>query len=63
MITFKHSPGPVPNPRRVMYAKRYGLNTVKRVKFLTNTVMDQLDACKDESARRVLLGIRRKRTA
>jgi hypothetical protein len=47
--------------RRQRYARRFELKqTRKPWVCLTQSFMDQLDACADDSARRVLLGIGRK---
>lgn len=50
------------NTRRNRYLKRYNLTHPKPWRLLSLAVMDQLDACKDEAARRILLGITRKRS-
>jgi hypothetical protein len=48
--------GPLYNPRRIMYAQRYGITgDSRKYRGLSLKVLDQLDACLDESARRVLL--------
>ncbi len=51
------------DPRRAMYARQYGL-TRSQVKnrFVDRTFLDQLDACKDDESRRILLsGLVKKR--
>jgi hypothetical protein len=43
--------------RREMYAQMFNLPYSLRIRnFLTQSLMDQLDRCKDDEARRVLLG-------
>jgi hypothetical protein len=49
--------GPHYNPRRIMYAQRYGITgDSRKYRGLNLRILNQLDACVDESARRVLLG-------
>ena len=50
--------GRKPNPRRAYYAKKYGLSNFSGAdrKLLRAKVLDQLDACKDEASRRLLMG-------
>ena len=43
------------NLRRIMYAKRFELGK-SRWRHLDAKYLDQLDACKDDAARRLLLG-------
>ena len=50
---------PIIYPRRRAYVDRYSL-TLRQAKHLTTAMLDQLDACKDESFRRVLLGVGRR---
>ena len=51
------------NPRRQGYAlrfpelRKYSAERMRK-EFLTERMMDQLDRCRDDDARRVLLGIR-----
>ena len=59
MIGPPRKSGPKPNPRREFYRLKYDLrpehNGTHR-KLLSNCV--QLDACKDEEAIRILLGVK-----
>ena len=51
--------------QRADIIKRYNLNCHNPAwgfRTLTCAMIDQLNACKDESARRILLGVTRKRT-
>jgi len=46
------------DPRRGAYTKRFELSEKQRAKLFHGfTLLDQLDACADDSARRLLLGI------
>jgi hypothetical protein len=49
--------GPKPNPRREAYIKRYKITRKIPTRFLTVEFMDQLDMCRSEAARRILLGV------
>jgi len=51
--------GPKPNPRRQAYITRYKITQKMNARFLTIKFMDQLDLCRSEAARRILLGISR----
>ena len=42
--------------RRAGYVKEYGISLAAPYRALTRGFMDQLDACADDSARRILLG-------
>jgi hypothetical protein len=44
--------------RREKLAKKYKLTKAER-RYLTASFLDQLDACKDEASRRILLGVSR----
>lgn len=44
------------DPRKASVSERYGL-TEKQARKLTQRFMDQLERCKDEASRRLLLGI------
>jgi hypothetical protein len=47
-----------------MYARRFGIQEEKIHKiFLSSEFLDQLDACKDDASRRLLLGISEKEPA
>lgn len=46
-----------PNPRREAYIKRYKITLTHARRFLTIKFMDQLDLCRSEAARRILLGV------
>lgn len=48
------------SPRREYYKKKYNLSEKQMIR-LTEELAMQLDRCADESARRLLLGNRRKR--
>jgi hypothetical protein len=47
-----------PKVRRKFYIKKWGRHRVKQ-HLLPHTFLDQLDACKSEEARRLLLGVSR----
>lgn len=50
--------------RKRMYARRFGIQEEKIHKiFLSSEFLDQLDACKDDASRRLLLGISEKEPA
>jgi len=49
-------PGPKLNPDREFYAERYGLMSKRKRSVLTLSLIQQLDACKNESARRLIMG-------
>lgn len=42
--------------RRGVYIAKFKITSVKITRKLTRSFMDQLDACKDDEARRLLLG-------
>jgi hypothetical protein len=44
--------------RRMAYIDRFGLTQKFPWRLITHSLMDRLDACKDDEARKVLLGIR-----
>lgn len=44
------------NPRRKAICEKFGVKSVGKKHFITNGLLDQLDACADDSARRLLLG-------
>lgn len=50
------------DPRRKFYRKKYALS-LRKIDNLSfgSMLLDQLDACKDEAARRLLLGVSRSR--
>jgi hypothetical protein len=48
--------GRKPNPRREAYIKRYKITLTNARRLLTIKVMDQLDMCRSDAARRILLG-------
>ena len=51
---------PKEDPRRAVYVKKYGIKVnVSTRRWLTSTFLDQLDHCKDDYSRRVLLGLGR----
>lgn len=52
----KNNPGPKRNPARDYYARLLKLNENQR-KQLTDRVLEQLEACKDEEARRIIMGV------
>lgn len=55
----KHPGGRPRDERREAYTARFGLKRTHRAqRDLTQRLMDQLDGCKDDEARKVLLGIR-----
>ena len=46
------------DPRRALYAQRFGLTNEQLYKRVEGSLtLDQLDDCKDDAARRLLLGI------
>jgi len=47
--------------REIKYALRFDLGQMWR--FLNKPLLDQLDRCADDSARRIILGISEKETA
>lgn len=50
--------------RKRMYARRFGIQEERIHKiFLSSDFLDQLDGCKDDASRRLLLGISKKQTA
>jgi hypothetical protein len=53
-----HSPKWGPNNRRRRkYAFAFGISTAKLYRTLTDGLMDQLDGCKSNAARRLILGV------
>lgn len=52
------------NPRRKEFCERYGL-TPRQMRSLSigGMLLDQLDRCKSEAARRLLLGVSKKKGA
>jgi len=54
----KHPGGRPPDPRRRRYIKEFGVrsNQAQASHLLGRKLLDQLDGCADDSARRVLLG-------
>jgi hypothetical protein len=44
--------------RRWAYVKRFGLNPIRPHHKLTTKLLDQLDRCKDDEARRLILGVK-----
>ena len=56
------SVGALNRRRRFKYAEKYNLRQMRSklvFRFLTPRFLDQLDACKSEAARRILLGVSR----
>jgi hypothetical protein len=51
---------PILDWRRKAIMERFGLTLHNPVRDLTQTVLDQLDRCKDDASRRLLLSIGRK---
>lgn len=49
-----HGGGPKIDPRRLRYAQRFGIDLHSHHK-LTHKLMDQLDRCVDDMARRIIL--------
>ena len=49
--------GRPPNLRREAYVERFHLTQKNMKRYLSNSFMDQLDRCKDDEARRLLLGV------
>jgi hypothetical protein len=47
------------DPRRQMYADRFYLTEKVAKHGLTDAFLDQLDKCKDDASRRLLLGVSR----
>jgi hypothetical protein len=45
------------DPRRVKYGERFDIPMPKRRKRLPGRLLDMLDGCKDDEARRLLLGV------
>ena len=45
------------DPRRKAYVLLYRLRIRKAARLLTDALMDQLDACKSDEARRLILGV------
>lgn len=52
--------GPKTNERRDAYIRRFRLVVVKPSRMLPCALLDQLDACADDLARRLLLGVSEK---
>lgn len=58
MIGPKRKPvHPVSDWRRQLYLERFALGYYNPTRELTQTELDQLDRCKDDESRRILLGI------
>lgn len=56
-MNYKHPPSPT-NIRRTELLERFGIvPTIRRKRDLRPSFMDQIDKCKDDSARRLLLGV------
>jgi hypothetical protein len=51
--------GPKPNPVRALYVEKYGLSH-KQASRLTPKFLEQLERCKSEEARRILIGVKRR---
>ena len=49
-------PGPKRSQRRDRYAVEFAINRKRPDRVLTLDTLDQLDACADDEARRLLLG-------
>ena len=49
--------------RQRKYMKKFGVSYSHIYRDMPRAFLEQLDACKDDSARRILLGISRKRVA
>ena len=56
MIDRKGIRGRKPNPRREVYMQRFGMRYKHPAIRLHTTLLDMLDGCKDDEARRILLG-------
>jgi len=52
----RNKPGRKADTRRVEYGLRFGFDPVKLRRILRKTNLDQLDACMNDEARRILLG-------
>jgi len=64
MIGYKRSIGaPVNDEREIKYALRFDLGHRHMWRFLNKPLLDQLDRCADDSARRIILGISEKESA
>ena len=48
--------GRTPNPRRQAYMRDFIMSKQQAKKLLPSTMLDMLDGCKDDEARRILLG-------
>lgn len=54
--------GRKPNALRLDIQRRYGVKPRRRLDhFLTNVLCEQVAACKSEAARRLILGVSKKR--
>lgn len=54
--------GRKPNALRLYIRRRYGIKpTRKPSRYLTNAFCEQVAACKSEAARRLILGVSKKR--
>jgi hypothetical protein len=56
----KHTGGRVANPLVAIVMKKYGYSYRRACRLVHDSKIDQLELCKDESARRLLLGKSRK---
>ena len=56
MIDRKGIGGCKPNPRRERYRRDFIMSKHQSKKLLPLTMLDMLDGCKDDEARRILLG-------
>jgi len=52
-VTLKHR---WPDQRREDYSREYAIHGLRKDWLLTTKLMDQLDRCADDSAKRLLLG-------
>ena len=53
--------GPNNRRRRRRYAFAFEITTAKLARSLTESLMDQLDGCKSNAARRLILGVSHKK--
>ncbi len=53
----KHPGGKPMDRRRAAYVKKFDIRNYRVWRYLTYPLMDQLDACSDDMARRILLGV------
>ena len=56
MIDRKGIGGRKPNPRKQVYIRDFIMTEHQAHKILNSTLLDMLDGCKDDEARRILLG-------